>query len=151
MKRDCCPEPIAGPAIDDRALMYARTSLGPLARGDWPRMMDLGLHARHATLDTLSNVLVGLYIAVDAHGRLRWLGKACRNGGVTQRLREHLSHPERERVFTHVYVAEADPECGTGALGCAEGMAADLLQLRGRLGPRTWPPATDWNHLVAAA
>ncbi|MFD8782518.1 hypothetical protein [Kitasatospora sp. NPDC059599] len=151
MKPDCCPEPLVGPAVGERTLVYAHASLGPLAIGEWPQRMSLHYQERDITLSVLNDILAGLYLAVDHQGRIRWLGKAHRNGGVAQRLREHLAHPERERVFAHLYVFETKSDCPTTALACAEGMAADLLELRGRLGPRTWPAATRWNQLVAAA
>ncbi|WP_266315910.1 hypothetical protein [Kitasatospora purpeofusca] len=151
MKPDCCPEPLAGPVVGERTLVYTHTSLGPLAIGAWPHRMSLHHQERHVTLTALNDILAGLYLAVDYQGRLRWLGKARRNGGVAQRLREHLAHPERDRVFAHVYVFEANPDSLPAALACAEGMAADLLELRGHLGARTWPTATGWNQLVATA
>ncbi|MGW5284500.1 hypothetical protein ACWERI_34485 [Streptomyces collinus] len=147
----CCPEPVAGPVVDARALRHAWTALGPLALGDWPVRYDLVQH-REKTLAVLDEVLAGLYLAVDADGRLRWLGKAHRNGGVGARLRDHFRHPERARVFAGVFAVAADPFSPPKAIKAAEGRTADLVGLRGRMGPRTWPVVTEaqWLALVTS-
>ncbi|MEH0483504.1 hypothetical protein QBA94_43465 [Streptomyces scabiei] len=88
-----------------------------------------------------TRVLAGLYLAVDSDGRLRWLGKAHRDGGVGARLRDHFRHPERSRVYAGVFVVAADPFSPPQAIKAAEGRAADLIGLRGRMGPRTYPRA----------
>ncbi|TDD07144.1 hypothetical protein E1292_13990 [Nonomuraea deserti] len=98
----------------------------------------------------LDDVLAGLYLAVDSDGRLRWLGKAHRNGGVGARLREHLAHPERARVYSELFVVAADPFGPSKALTAAEGKAADLLALRGRMGSRTWPSSEGWLTLLTS-
>ncbi|MFB6680126.1 hypothetical protein ACFCWG_48660 [Streptomyces sp. NPDC056390] len=149
---DCCPEPAAGPVVDGRMLRHARTALGPLACGDWPALHGLVPERRAHTLAVLDEVLAGLYLVVDADGRLRWLGKAHRNGGVGARLRDHFRHPERSRVYAGVFVAEADPFSLPQAITAAEGWAADLIALRGRMGPRTWPVVTQarWLALVTS-
>ncbi|WP_093867822.1 hypothetical protein [Streptomyces sp. KS_5] len=152
MTVDCCEEPVAGPAIDDRALRHVWTALGPLTAGGWPICHGLGPQQREATLALLDEVLAGLYLAVDADGRLRWLGKAHRDGGVGARLRDHFRHPERARVYAGVFVVEADPFSPPAAVKAAEGRAADLIGLRGRMGPRTWPVVTQaqWLALVTS-
>ncbi|MFI9835250.1 hypothetical protein ACIHIX_47190 [Streptomyces sp. NPDC051913] len=149
---DCCTEPVPGPVVDTRALRHAWTALGPLARGGWPVPYSLGPRQREETLAVLDVVLAGLYLVVDADGRLRWLGKAHRDGGVGARLRGHFCHPERSRVFAGVFVVEADPFSPPLALQAAEGRAADLIGLRGRMGPRTWPVFTEarWLALVSS-
>ncbi|WP_234363674.1 MULTISPECIES: hypothetical protein [unclassified Streptomyces] len=149
---DCCPEPVAGPVVDARALRHAWTALGPLALGGWPVHCGLGPQHREETLAVLDEVLAGLYLAVDADGRLRWLGKAHRDGGVGARLRDHFRHPERARVFAGVLVVAADPFSPPQAIKAAEGRTADLIGLRGRMGPRTWPVVTEaqWLALVTA-
>lgn len=149
---DCCAEPVAGPVVDGRVLRHAWTALGPLRRGDWPAPYSLDPQRRAQTLGVLDEVLAGLYLAVDAEGRLRWLGKAHRNGGVGARLRDHFRHPERERVYAGVFVVEADPFSPPLAIEAAEGRAADLIGLRGRMGPRTWPVVaqTQWLSLVTS-
>lgn len=76
------------------------------------------------------------------------LGKAHPDGGVGARLRNHLGHPERSRVFTRVFVVAADPFCPPRAIEAAEGRAADLIGLRGRMGPRTWPVFTEVRWLA---
>lgn len=100
----------------------------------------------------LDEVVAGLYLVVDADGRLRWLGKAHRDDGVGARLRDHFRHPERARVFAGVFVVEADPFSPPKAIKAAEGWAADLIGLRGRMGPRTWPVVTEaeWLALVTS-
>ncbi|GAA1733616.1 MULTISPECIES: hypothetical protein [Streptomyces] len=152
MSVDCCAEPAAGPVVDARVLRHAWTALGPLRCGDWPTPYSLEPWHRQETLAVLDGVLAGLYLVVDADGRLRWLGKARRVGGVGTRLRNHLRHPERARAFTAVYVIEADPFSPRKALEAAEGRAADAIGLRGRMGPRTWPVVTQaqWLALVTA-
>ncbi|MEU9961252.1 hypothetical protein [Streptomyces sp. NPDC050982] len=152
MSGDCCPEPVPGPVVDGRVLRHAWTALGPLARGGWPAPYSLVPQRRTETLAVLDEVLAGLYLAVDADGRLRWLGKAHRDGGVGARLRDHLRHPERERVYAGVFVAAADPFSPPLAIKAAEGRAADLIGLRGRMGPRTWPVFTpaQWLALVTS-
>ncbi|MEU4259639.1 hypothetical protein AB0B42_26440 [Streptomyces fradiae] len=149
---DCCPEPVAGPVVDARALCHTWTALGPLARGAWPTPYSLVLERREESLAALDEVLAGLYLAVDAEGRLRWLGKAHRDGGVGARLRDHFRHPERARVYAGVFVVAADPFGPPLAIKAAEGRAADLIGLRGRMGPRTWPVVTQaqWLALVTS-
>ncbi|MFJ5157054.1 hypothetical protein ACIQCF_37080 [Streptomyces sp. NPDC088353] len=143
---------MAGPVADARVLRHAWTVLGPLVRGDWPVPYSLEPPHREETLTELDEVLAGLYLAVDADGRLRWLGKAHRDGGVGARLRDHFRHPERARVFTGVFVVAADPFSPPRAIEAAEGRAADLIGLRGRMGPRTWPVVTParWLALVTS-
>jgi hypothetical protein len=149
---DCCAEPVAGPVVDTRVLRHTWTALGPLRRGDWPVPYNLGPRHREETLAVLDEVLAGLYLAVDADGRLRWLGKAHRDGGVGARLRDHFQHPARARVFAGVFVVVADPFSPPQAIKAAEGRTADLIGLRGRMGPRTWPAVTEaqWLALVTA-
>ncbi|WND15859.1 hypothetical protein [Streptomyces violaceus] len=55
---------------------------------------------RARTLAVLDEVLAGLYLVVDADGRLQWLGKAHRGDGVGARLQDHFRHPERARAST---------------------------------------------------
>lgn len=152
MSVGCCAEPVAGPVVDVRVLRQAWTALGPLRCGDWPAPHSLEPGRRAQTLAVLDEVLAGLYLAVDADGRLRWLGKAHRDGGVGARLRDHFRHPERSRVYAEVFVVEADPFSPPQAIKACEGRAADLIGLRGRMGPRTWPVAAEaqWLALVAS-
>ncbi|MGW0669913.1 hypothetical protein [Streptomyces sp. NPDC002746] len=152
MSRDCCAEPVAGPVVDARVLRHAWTALGPLRCGDWPAPYSLELRHRRETLSVLDEVLAGLYLAVDADGRLRWLGKAHRDGGIGARLRDHLRHPERARVFTGVFVVAADPFSPPQAIEAAEGRAADAMRLRGRMGTRRWPTVSQaqWLALVTS-
>jgi hypothetical protein len=149
---DCCREPVAGPVVDARVLRHAWTALGPLVRGDWPVPYSLEPHQRAQTLAVLDEVLAGLYLAADADGRLRWLGKAHRDGGVGARLGDHFRHPERARVFAGVFVVEANPFSPPQAIEAAEGRTADLIGLRGRMGSRAWPVVTQaqWLALVTS-
>ncbi|MER6354637.1 hypothetical protein ABT186_23165 [Streptomyces sp. NPDC001634] len=149
---DCCTEPVAGPVVDARVLRHAWTALGPLVRGDWPVLYSLEPHQRAESLAVLDEVLAGLYLALDADGRLRWLGKAHRDGGIGGRLQDHFRHPERARVFAGVFAVAADPFSPPKAIKAAEGRAADLIGLRGRMGPRTWPAVTQaqWLALVTS-
>ncbi|MFI6797625.1 hypothetical protein [Streptosporangium canum] len=148
--RDCCLEPVPGPPVTPWVLSRVWTAVGPLGCGGWPEPHSLALQHRHSILTLLDDVLAGLYLAVDADGNLRWLGKAHRNGGVGARIREHLTHPERARVYTELYVVGANPFSPSGALAAAEGKAADLLALRGQMGSRTWPSSDDWLRLVTS-
>ncbi|MDG9728525.1 MULTISPECIES: hypothetical protein [unclassified Streptomyces] len=143
---------MAGPVADARVLRHAWTALGPLRCGGWPTPYSLEPGRRAQTLAVLDEVLAGLYLVVDADGRLRWLGKAHRGDGVGARLRDHFRHPERARVYAGVFVVEADPFSPPQAVEAAEGRAADLIGLRGRMGPRTWPVVTQeqWLALVAS-
>lgn len=152
MSLDCCAEPVAGPVVDTKALRHTWTALGRLVRGGWPASYSLEPGRRAQTLAVLDEVLAGLYLVVDADGRLRWLGKAHRGGGVGARLRDHFRHPERARVYAGVFVVEADPFSPSKAIEAAEGRAADVMGLRGRMGPRTWPVVTQaqWLALVTA-
>ncbi|MCM2517904.1 hypothetical protein NC658_32445 [Streptomyces griseoincarnatus] len=152
MSLDCCTEPVPRPVVDTRVLRHAWTALSPLACGGWPIPYSLAPGQRAQTFAVLDEVLVGLYLAVDADGRLRWLGKAHRDGGIGARLRDHLKHPERARVFAGVFVVAADPFSPPQAIKAAEGRAADLIGLRGRMGPRTWPVVTQaqWLALVTS-
>ncbi|WP_329240467.1 hypothetical protein OG223_53785 [Streptomyces sp. NBC_01478] len=148
MNADCCAEPVAGPLVDIRVLRQAWTALGPLRCGTWPAPYSLVPRHRQESVAVLDEVLAGLYLAVDADGRLRWLGKAHRDGGVGARLRDHFRHPERARVYAGVFVVEADPFSPAKAVEAAEGRAADLIGLRGRMGPRTWPVVTQEQWLA---
>jgi hypothetical protein len=123
--------------------------MGPLVVGAWPILYDLTQRKRES-LDLLDEVLAGLYLAVDPDGRLRWLGKAHRDGGIGARVRDHLQHPERARIFAGVFVVAADPFSSPKAIQAAEGRTADLLELRGRMGARQWPKVTEaqWLGLV---
>ncbi|MEV7325235.1 hypothetical protein [Streptomyces sp. NPDC093970] len=152
MNVDCCAEPVAGPVADARVLRHAWTALGPLRCGGWPALYSLGPRHWEETLAVLDDVLAGLYLVVDADGRLRWLGKAHRGGGVGARLRDHFRHPERARVFAGVFVVAGDPFSPQKAIEAAEGRAADLIGLRGHMGPRTWPVVTQdqWLALVTS-
>ncbi|MGY1583250.1 hypothetical protein [Streptomyces sp. MN13] len=152
MNLDCCAEPVAGPVVDARVLRHVWTALGPLRRGAWPALHSLESHRQEETLSVLDGVLAGLYLTVDAEGRLRWLGKAHRDGGVGARLRDHFRHAERTRVFAGVFVVEADPFSLSKAIEAAEGRAADVIGLRGRMGPRSWPVVTEaqWLALVTS-
>jgi hypothetical protein len=133
VKADCCKEPVAGPVADNRMLRQAWTALGPLVRGAWPSPYSLlPGEDRAATLSVLDDILAGLYLVVDVQGRLRWLG-----------------HPERARVYAGVLVVEADPFSPRTAIEAAEGCAADLIGLRGRMGPRTWPVVSHKQWLTA--
>jgi hypothetical protein len=138
--------------VDTRVLRHAWTALGPLACGGWPIPYSLAPGRRAQAFAVLDEVLAGLYLAVDADGRLRWLGKAHSDGGIGARLQDHLKHPERARVFMGVFVVAADPFSLPQAIKAAEGRAADLIGLRGRMGPRTWPVVTQaqWLALVAS-
>jgi hypothetical protein len=138
--------------VDARVLRRVWTALGPVVRGDWPAPHSLQPGQREQTLAVLDEVLAGLYLAVDSEGRLRWLGKAHRDGGVGARLRNHFRHPERARVFAGVFVVAADPFSPPKAIEAAEGRAADLIGLRGRMGPRTWPVVTQdqWLTMVTS-
>jgi hypothetical protein len=127
--------------------MQAWTALGPLHVDGWPVARDL-VQDREKTLQDLDEVLAGLYLIVDSDGWLRWLGKAHRDGGVGARLRNHLGHPERARVFATVFVVTADPFSPPKAIEAAEGRTADLLHLRGRMGPRQWPRVTEAQWLA---
>jgi hypothetical protein len=150
VKADCCKEPVAGPVADNRMLRQAWTALGPLVRGAWPSPYSLlPGEDRAATLSVLDDILAGLYLVVDVQGRLRWLGKAQRDRGVGDRLRDHFRHPERARVYAGVLVVEADPFSPRTAIEAAEGCAADLIGLRGRMGPRTWPVVSHKQWLTA--
>jgi hypothetical protein len=80
--------------------------------------------------------------------RLRWLGKAHRDGGISVRLRDHFRHPERIRVFAGVFVMAVDPFSPPEGLLAAEGRAADLLGLRRCLGARQWPKVTEEQWLA---
>ncbi|WP_327652056.1 hypothetical protein [Micromonospora aurantiaca] len=144
-------ELVVGPAVTRTSLLLLRSALGMLAFAGMPRRYPLGPDTWRTTLDELADVPSGLYLAVDDADRVRWLGKAHRAGGVGARLGEHLDRPERAAAFAAVYVAEADPYISGPAIAAAEGYAADGLQLRGRLGPRTWPSAHNWAVVVGAA
>ncbi|MFI2429760.1 hypothetical protein ACH5A7_37785 [Streptomyces sp. NPDC018955] len=152
VRADCCEEPVAGPAVDVRVLRHVWTALGPRRVGGWPVRCDLGAQHQEETLAVLDEVLAGLYLVVDADRRLRWLGKVHRDDGVGARLRDHFRHPERARVYAGVFVVEADPFSPPKAIEAAEGWAADLIGLRGRMGPRTWPVVTEaeWLALVTS-
>lgn len=152
MNGDCCAEPVAGPVVDAGVLRHAWTALGPLRCGDWPAPYSLQPPHRKETLAVLDEVLAGVYLAVDAEGRLRWLGKAHREGGIGARLRDHLRHLERARVFTGVFVVEADPFSPPQAIEAAEGRAADAIGLRSLMGTRRWPTVTQaqWLALVTS-
>jgi hypothetical protein len=144
VKPDCCPEPVAGPPVSQITLATVWSAMGDLVRGDWPQRRSLAAADRNRTLLRLDDVVAGLYLAVDGGGALRYLGQARRDGGVGARLRDHLQHPERVRVYAGVYVFEADEFRPSASLDAVEGKAADLLQLRGQVSGRRWPVPGDW-------
>ena len=99
-------------------------------------------------VDTVEAFAPGLYLVVDAHGRIVWLGMAAGEQGVTGRIRKHLLEPWKLAHFHRVWVASAYDQISRPALEAAEGWAADALDLRTRMPYRTWPPSTDWLSLI---
>lgn len=100
-------------------------------------------------VDTVEAYSPGLYLVVDARGRIVWLGMAAGSRGVTGRIRTHLAEPWKRAVFHRVWVAPAYDQISRPALEAAEGWAADALALRSRMPHRTWPPSTNWLPLVS--
>ncbi|MEU6603507.1 hypothetical protein ABZ922_00205 [Streptomyces shenzhenensis] len=99
-------------------------------------------------VDTVEAFSPGLYLVVDAKGRIVWLGMAGGDQGVTGRIRTHLVEPWKRAVFHRVWVAPAYDQISRSALEAAEGWAADALDLRSRMPHRTWPPSANWCALV---
>lgn len=92
----------------------------------------------------------GLYLVVDAQGRIIWLGMAVGFLGVTGRINQHRSEPWKRRVFDRVVVAKAREEITRPALKAAEGRAAEALNLRTWMPYRTWPASTNWGAFVSS-
>ncbi|EGE39499.1 hypothetical protein GTY83_00410 [Streptomyces sp. SID4928] len=101
-------------------------------------------------VDTVRAFFPGLYLVVDAQGRIVWLGMAAGFLGVTGRIMQHRTEPWKRRVFDRVFVAEAREEITRPALEAAEGWAADALNLRTWMPYRTWPASTNWGALVSS-
>ncbi|WP_157852538.1 hypothetical protein [Kitasatospora sp. NRRL B-11411] len=100
-------------------------------------------------MDTVEAFSPGLYLVVDARGRIVWLGSAAGRQGVTGRVRTHLIESWKREVFDRVWVAPAYDHITRAALESAEGWAADALNLRAQMPHRTWPPSTNWSSLIA--
>jgi hypothetical protein len=133
--------------VSGRRLSARDMALLPLAAGRWLERAYLGGEPIHESA-ALARVQVGVYLVTDDQDRILWLGQALRDQGVAGRLREHLHQPARLKMFKTVRVLELNdftpPEC----VNNIEGKAADLLRLRGTLGPRRWPTAERWPELA---
>ncbi|WP_280686342.1 hypothetical protein [Kitasatospora sp. MAA19] len=99
-------------------------------------------------VDTAEAFAPGLYLVVDAEGRIVWLGMAAGDQGVTGRINSHLAEPWKRAVFHRVWAAPAHDHISRPALEAAEGWAADALDLRTRMPHRTWPPSAAWPTLI---
>lgn len=124
----------------DRALL-------PLAGGRWIVGSALDGYDLEAAAP-LAHYLAAVYLVTDANDCIVWLGQARRDAGLLARLRAHLSIPERARIFHRVRAIHLNDFTPALAVSAIEGRAADLLQLRGRLGARKWPTAEEWASLA---
>jgi hypothetical protein len=128
-------------------LAQARTAAGPWRRGDL--IGPIAFSARHSI-----DVLVGIYLIADEHGRLVYLGQARRDGGILARLDGHAADPLKRDAFRDVWVLPLHDCTDPQTVAAIEGRIADDLALRGRLKAerrnRVWPSATRWTELVAS-
>ncbi|MGW8487430.1 hypothetical protein [Streptomyces sp. NPDC055886] len=99
-------------------------------------------------VDSVEAFSPGIYLVVDAQGRIVWLGMGAGDRGVTGRIKKHLEEPWKMATFHRVWVAPAYDQISRAALKAAEGWAADALDLRTRMPFRTWPPSSNWRSLV---
>ncbi|TDK26588.1 hypothetical protein E2F48_05205 [Arthrobacter crusticola] len=133
--------------VPGRRLSSRDLALFPMAAGKWLECAHLDGESV-LTSRALLRVQVGIYLVTDAQDRILWLGQALRSQGTAGRMREHLRHPSRLQSFRTVRILALDdftpPEC----INSIEGKAADLLRLRGTLGPRRWPTADRWPELA---
>ncbi|MCI3246451.1 MULTISPECIES: hypothetical protein [Streptomyces] len=132
--------PLPGPVLQRVHIPLLARALGSYSAADpvWFRV------------DTVRAFFPGLYLVVDAQGRIVWLGMAAGFLGVTGRIVQHRTEPWKRRVFDRVFVAEAREEITRPALEAAEGWAADALNLRTWMPYRTWPASTNWGALVSS-
>ena len=122
----------------------------PLAAGRWLaqahlRPTSFADYTELAQLDIIS----GIYLITDAHKQVRWLGQANRQDGLVARLAEHARDPGKVSVFATVRLLQLVDHTPPGVVSVIEGRCADVLGLRGAMGPRKWPPSDDWLALVA--
>ena len=89
-----------------------------------------------------------IYLITDSNRRIRWLGQANRNGDLVARLAEHARSREKTEVFTTLRVLHLIDRTPAEAIDSIEGRCADLLGLRGAMGPRRWPSSDAWQTLV---
>jgi hypothetical protein len=101
------------------------------------------------------DVLVGIYLIVDRHGRLVYLGQARRDGGVLARLDGHAVDSAKRDAFQRVWVVALHDRTDQATVSAIEGRMANDLGVRGRLstgrGRRRWPSGAQWVELVAGA
>ncbi len=113
-----------------------KAHLAPLPFSSFPDLVDL-------------NIVTGIYLITDAASRVRWLGQASRRDDLPGRLTAHAANPAKAKVFATLRVLHLHDHTPSTVLDAIEGRCADLLALRGTMGPRRWPPATGWLALVA--
>ncbi|MFD8562962.1 hypothetical protein ACFV1N_37290 [Streptosporangium canum] len=84
-------------------------------------------------------ILTAIYLITDSDSRIRWLGQASRDNGLTARLAEHHRAPGRRAVFATIRALHLHDHTPPGILNAIEGRCADQLQLRSVMAPRRWP------------
>ncbi|MEV7551983.1 hypothetical protein AB0N89_20390 [Amycolatopsis sp. NPDC089917] len=95
-----------------------------------------------------SGIVCGVYLITDEEDRVRWLGQACRNDDLVQRLANHHRKPTRRAVFASVRILHLIDHTPQQALNAIEGRCADLLKLREQMGRRRWPSSEGWLEAV---
>ena len=76
---------------------------------------------------------VGLYIVVDRHGVVSYVGSVARygdKGGIASRLTEHLTDPKRKQDWTHIHVLPLKEELTAEDVRTLEGRVGRLLRPR---------------------
>ena len=96
-----------------------------------------------------TEITTGIYLITDLDQRVRWLGQANRDGGLIARLDEHARSREKAAVFATLRILHLVDLTPPDMVDVIEGRCADLLKLRGTMGPRRWPSADDWLARVA--
>lgn len=114
----------------------AGSQLTPMPFSDYP-----SLEPREITC--------AIYLVTDLEDRVRWLGQASRDGGLIARLDEHSRSREKTAVFATLRFLHLIDFTPGEAIDAIEGRCADLLKLRGAMGPRRWPPSGNWLVRVA--
>ena len=114
----------------------AASYLDPVFFADYEQFEPLGIAS-------------AIYLITDPNQRVRWLGQANRNGDLVARLAEHARSREKAAVFATLRVLHLVDLTPPEVINVIEGRCADLLGLRGAMGPRCWPSGDNWLSLVA--
>ncbi|TKA04906.1 hypothetical protein [Actinacidiphila oryziradicis] len=121
---------LPGPLIRRSHIPLMRKALGHLARPEEPLWFRI---------DAVDVTSPGLYLVVDAAGRIVWMGMAAGDEGIAGRITMHLREEWKRTTFDRVWTFPAWDSVSRQELAAAESWAADALDLRSQMPDRTWP------------